>query len=226
MCLCLLGSVSRIRPILQESSRFAKRNVAVNRKAIADLGKSNYIAISTGFWYEWSLAIGPAFGIDTVNRKVTLFDDGDTKISTSTWPQVGRTVASLLSLPIKAEGGNETCLENFANKVIYASSFTLSQNEMLASVLRVTDTKDADWTITKESSRERFTTGLEEIKEGKRIGFVKMLYTRVFFPDGSGDTEHNKGSVNKVLGLPKEDLDEATGRAVERAKVEKQWADE
>ena len=58
------------------------------RKAIADLGKSSYIAVSTGFWYEWSLAIPAGFGIDFANHTVTLFDEGETKISTSTLAQV------------------------------------------------------------------------------------------------------------------------------------------
>lgn len=58
------------------------------RKTIVDLGKSSYIAVSTGFWYEWSLAIPAGFGIDFANRAVTFFDEGRTKISTSTWPQV------------------------------------------------------------------------------------------------------------------------------------------
>lgn len=60
----------------------------VTRKAIADLGKSFYIAVPTGFWYEWSLAVPAAFGFDFANRTVTLFDEGETKISISTWPQV------------------------------------------------------------------------------------------------------------------------------------------
>ena len=58
------------------------------RKAITDLGVSNYISVSTGFWYEWSLAIPAAYGIDLLNRTATLFDEGDVKITTSTWPQV------------------------------------------------------------------------------------------------------------------------------------------
>lgn len=62
--------------------------LVATRKAIEDLGKSSYISISTGFWYEWSLAMPAAFGIDFANRAVTFFDEGDTKICTSTWPQV------------------------------------------------------------------------------------------------------------------------------------------
>jgi hypothetical protein len=136
-------------------------------------------------------------------------------------------VAALLGLPIKPEGGNkETCLENFANKLIYANSFTISQKDMLDSVLRVTGTNESDWDITKESSHDRYATGIKEMKEGNQIGFAKMMYTRVFFPDGSGDTEHNKGTVNAVLGLPKDDLDEATARAIERAKTTRVWGQE
>jgi hypothetical protein len=186
------------------------------RKAIAELGKSNYISISTGFWYEWSLAIPAAFGIDLLNRTAVLFDEGDVKITTSTWPQVGRAVAGILSLPIKAEG-SEACLENLKNEVVYLKSFTVSQKDMLESVYRVTGTKEADWTITKESSSERFAKGTQEMYGGSREGFAKMLYTRVFYPDGCGDIEH-KGTINDLLGLPTEDIDAATWVALDRAK--------
>jgi len=105
--------------------------------------------------------------------------------------------------------------------VIYVNSFTLSQKDMFASALHVTGTSEAEWTITKEPARERYATGLEEIKEGKMVGFAKMLYTRVFFDDGCGDTEHGKGTANVVLGLEMEDenIDEYTRKAVERAKI-------
>lgn len=59
-----------------------------SRKLIADVGKSSYIAVVTGFWYEFSLANPSNYGFNFVDRTVTLYDEGDTKISTSTWPQV------------------------------------------------------------------------------------------------------------------------------------------
>jgi len=59
------------------------------RKAIESLGKSSYVAVATGFWYEWSLAMPGGFGIDFANRTATLFDEGETKVSTSTLAQVG-----------------------------------------------------------------------------------------------------------------------------------------
>lgn len=88
---------------------------------------------------------------------------------------------------------------------------------MLESLLRVTGTKPDDWSITKQSVEERLAEGLKEMQEGKPTGYAKKMYLRAFFPDGFGDFENSKGTINRLLGLPKEDLDEATKVAVERA---------
>lgn len=95
---------------------------------------------------------------------------------------------------------------------------------MLESILRVTDTKESDWSIAKEPAQERYAAGQKEMQAGNRAGFGKVMYTRVFFTDGVGDTEHSRGTINKVLGLEKEDahLDEYTKVALERSKSS-QW---
>ncbi|KAK4499197.1 hypothetical protein PRZ48_009710 [Zasmidium cellare] len=185
------------------------------RKLIEEVGKSSYIAVSTGFWYEYSLAIANNYGFDFAKRTAKFYDDGNTKISTSTWPQVGRAVAALLSLPL--ESGDKACLTKYKNQVVYINSFTVSQRDMLDSALRITGTKEEDWTVTNEDSRQVYKTGIKEMKEGK-FGGANFLYSRVFFPNGGGDFESTKGTINGVLGLPKEDLDEATKRAMERQK--------
>lgn len=187
------------------------------REEIKKLGKSSYIAVSTGFWYEWSLAIPSAYGFDINNRKVTFFDDGNTKINTSTWPQVGRAVAGLLGLPISSDGKG-ACLNDYRNKHVYTSSFLASQQDMLESLMRVTKTKREEWTITKEPHQERYTKGMQDMKAGDRGAYVVCMYTRLFYPDGSGNTQAKYGLSNDVLGLPKENIDEATEVAVERAK--------
>ena len=58
------------------------------RDAVAKLGKSSYIAICTGFWYEYTLAMPHSFGIDLQKRQALLFDEGKTKVSLATMPQV------------------------------------------------------------------------------------------------------------------------------------------
>lgn len=44
------------------------------RAKIEELGQSSWIAVTCGFWYEWSLAIPAAFGIDLARKEATLFD--------------------------------------------------------------------------------------------------------------------------------------------------------
>jgi hypothetical protein len=102
---------------------------------------------------------------------------------------------------------------------VYVNSFTLNQKEILASAVRVMGSRESEWTITREKGRERYITGVKEIEEGKKIGFAKMMYTRMFFDDRCGDFETGRGTLNELLGLPKEDVDETTIVAVERSKV-------
>jgi hypothetical protein len=44
-----------------------------------------------------------------------------------------------------------------------------------------------------------------------------MSYTRIIFEDGAGNFE-SKGTLNGLLSLPEEDIDEATRAAIERSK--------
>ncbi len=177
-----------------------------------------WINISCSFWYEWSLGIGePAYGFDIPSRSVTFFDSGDVKINTTTWPQVGRAVAAALSLPVLPQDDKDKApaLSRFFNGTIYVSSFLVSQKDMFESVKRVTATTDADWTIRNEDSGERFRAGREAMMKGHRVGFAQQLYSRVFFPSDPGNYESIRGLDNDLLGLPKEDIDEASRASIQ-----------
>ncbi|KAH7105820.1 hypothetical protein BKA62DRAFT_668617 [Auriculariales sp. MPI-PUGE-AT-0066] len=186
------------------------------REHIKSLGVSSFVDISTGFWYEWSLAIANGFGFDFASRKVTFYDDGETKMSISTWPQVGRAVAGLLSLPVKSEGG--ACLEDYRNKEVYVNSFTISQKDIFQSILRVTGDNAEDWAVEYKPSAELFSKAAAAVASGDYSAFALMLYTRLFFPSpGVGNTEKNHGLINEAIGLKPDDIDEATKRAIQRA---------
>jgi NmrA-like family len=176
------------------------------------------LGLACSFWYEHSLCSFPfAYGFDVENKAVTFYDDGNTKISTSTWPQCGLAVARLLSLPILPEddGDKSLTLDQFRDKHAYISSFFVSQKDIFASVLRVTGTKETEWKIEYEDSKKRFEDGQKEAAAGNRMGFGKMLYARMFYQDGCGNIE---GKLhNEALGLPKEDLDEYTKKGIELA---------
>lgn len=204
--------------LMADLPAFASKQKALDR--VTQRGRSAYIAVVTGFWYEWMLAMPEAFGFDFTARSLMLFDDGRTRTCVSTWPQIGRAVAALLSLPVAPDGedaSNGTCLNDFCNRRVYIRSFTISQSEMFDSVLRVTGTPRTDWKISMEGCRERFAEGMEEAKGGNFMGLARAAGARVFYTDDAGNFEKTKGTANELLNLPEEDLDEATKRASERA---------
>ncbi|KAI4289217.1 MAG: hypothetical protein L6R35_001526 [Caloplaca aegaea] len=187
------------------------------RDLIEKLGKSAWVGICCGFWFEFSLGGGPdTYGFDMKNRTVTLFDDGTQTLSTSTLPQVGRGVANLLGLKILREDENDKspCLSDFKNKFAYIASFVVNQKDMLQSVLRVTQTEKKDWKITSEPTAARFQRGNELFQKGDYSGMRILMYTRNFYPDQGGNFAVTRGLDNNKLGLPKEDIDEFTGLAI------------
>lgn len=184
---------------------------------IKELGVSKYLLLACNFWYEFSLGGGPnRYGFDVAKKTLVLFDGGGTRINTTTWPQCGRAVASLLSLKQLPEDENDKSptLSQFENGPVFVSSFLLSQKDMFESVKRVTKTADADWTIAHESSEARWREAKAGVQKGDWNAFTKMLYSRTWFPNGGGDFQSKKTLANDLLGLPVEDLDEATKEAV------------
>ncbi|KAE8141499.1 hypothetical protein BDV38DRAFT_296179 [Aspergillus pseudotamarii] len=180
---------------------------------IEKTGVSSWVSLICGFWYEHSVSLGPpTFGFSFAEKKMVLFDDGETKINVSTPAQCGRAVARLLSLKVFPEDENDqsVTLSRWLNKPVYISSFRIAQKEMFESWKRVTGEKDGAWTVAYESSRERYETGLERMKNGDHGGFLQAMYSRVLFPNGDGDYESKYALANESLGLPQEDLDEHT----------------
>ncbi|RYP54395.1 hypothetical protein DL768_000812 [Monosporascus sp. mg162] len=193
------------------------------RKHIDDLGKSSWIAIACGFWYEFSLGGTPErFGFNFAERSVVFFDDGTAPIHTSTWPQVGRAVAKLLSLKTYPDDENDksVTLSSYKSRFVRVSSFYVSQRDMFESVLRVTGTRPEDWKITHESSARRYKEAADRVRRGDMTGYARAMYTRVFFPDGSGRLDREGRTLdNATLGLPQDDLDEYTRIGIEREKL-------
>ena len=195
---------------------------------IEKLGKSSWIGISCGFWYEYSLSSGPALlGFDFRRKAVSFYDDGNTAIPTSTLAQTGRAVAKILSLPIipETEVDKSTSLADYKNKSAFICSFILSQRDIFNSLLRVTGTSSSDWQINYEPSQERYQAGVQQLESGNRSGFVKLLYSRVFYPDGGANFSKTRTLSNEILGLPTEDLDEHTKLAAKMAETNELYLD-
>jgi hypothetical protein len=91
------------------------------RAYIEEMGKSSWVGIACGFWYEFSLA-GSAerYGFNLKKKTLTIFDDaeGRKKIPSSTFPFTGLAVAKLLALKVMPEDENDTTttISSFCNK--------------------------------------------------------------------------------------------------------------
>lgn len=157
-------------------------------------------------------------GFDIDNRKVTLFDDGEAKINTSTLAQFGRTAAAIASLKEfpDNEGDESLSVAQFRNRPVYLSSFYVSQKNILKSIQRITGTTDADWATKYESSADRIENGKAMGRSGNIMGLVQAYYSFIFSPEGQKLKTQDK-LHNGLLELPEEDLDEVVKDCVEKA---------
>jgi NmrA-like family len=195
-------------------------NIIKARDLVDSLGVSSWIAVCCGFWYEYSLSLPPCYGFDFKQKKAIFFDKGTTRLNTSTWELCGKAVAKVLQLPITSASGPS--LSDYKNGPLPISSFAITQRSILDSVHRVLGDKDEDWTIEYEDVKQRWADGMSELKQPEkygRSGFAKLLYARLFYPEEPGFFEKRLTLANEVLGLPQEDFDFCTKRAIERAEA-------
>ncbi|KAG4263878.1 hypothetical protein FPRO04_09206 [Fusarium proliferatum] len=188
-------------------------------KEIERVGVSSWILLVGGVWFDYSLPSGESFmGFDIDNRKVTLFDDGEAKINTSTLAQFGRAAAAIASLGefLDNEADESLSVAQFRNKPVYLSSFYVSQKDILRSIQRVTGTTDADWEIKHESSTDRIENGKAMGRSGNIMGLVQAYYSFIFSLKGQKLKTQDR-LHNELLGLPEEDLDAVVKDCVERA---------
>lgn len=104
-------------------------------------------------------------------------------------------------------------LLDYKNKYIYISSFSVTQNDMLAAVQRATSTKSPDWTVTHIPVDQFIQEGRDKFAKGDRRGMINVLYGCTF-KRGLGDQFHGREVANEKLGLKEEDLDEVVRRVV------------
>ena len=147
------------------------------------------------------------------DRKAHFVDDGNTLTNYSTIPQTGRAVANLLQLPISTPAGGGPSISDYANNYVYLRSFSVSQNQILASVQRATGTKPEEWKLEYTQVDEFIQQGQELLKNGDRWGVVHILYGHIW-KKGFGNQHFGRELANEKLGLKDEDLDEVTKRVL------------
>ena len=143
-------------------------------------------------------------GFDLKTHTALIYDDGDTYLSCTNIGTIGAAVGAILHNPAET-----------ANRYLFISSFTVSPNEILASLEKVTATK---WTVNKSSTVDAESVGREKMANGDFSGIRSLLARLMFAGDTGGNFEKELKLANKLLGMPEESLD-ATCKAVVDGKL-------
>lgn len=131
---------------------------------------------------------------DLKQHKATILNDGNSMWSTTTMSTAALAVKNAMLVP-----------EKTANKTLYIDSFTVSQNQVLASVEKATGKK---WGVTHVNAEEQKKTGQEKMAEGDPSGFPLLIQYVNYVEGYGGNYAQTRETANDLLRLPKESLDE------------------
>ncbi|RFU34695.1 hypothetical protein B7463_g1619, partial [Scytalidium lignicola] len=160
----------------------------------AKAGKLTWTVLACGAFLDFIFG-GPAL-MDFANHKVTLFDEGDNRISSTSLPNIGKAIAEILKN-----------FEATKNKIVRTSEVILTQNRLLriAEGLR----PDIKWEISKVQTSAVLKEGLDELSAGdfSMPVIMKVLKGTAFAGDIYGCAYDE--TDNELLGvkeLTEEDL--------------------
>jgi hypothetical protein len=99
-----------------------------------------------------------------------------------------------------------TALKESANKYVYVESHTVSQNEILDGLQKLTGNA---WSVKAEkNSKEVIPVELEKLNKGDYSGVAQLILSAAYDPAAYGDFRKVSGGLwNDKLALPKEDLE-------------------
>jgi hypothetical protein len=120
----------------------------------ADAGQLTWTVIATGAFTEFLFAAGDVAVMQFAQRKVTLYDDGDNRISSNSLATTGQAIASILKNP-----------EATKNRVVKISEVILTQNQLLKIAKKLRP--DDKWDISTVSSSTVMQEGIDELQAGK-----------------------------------------------------------
>lgn len=134
-------------------------------------------------------------GFNLKEHKATIFNHGNDTWSTSTLATIGLAVKNALLIP-----------EKTANRYLFIDSFTVSQNQVLASLEKATGAK---WETTRVDAEAEKKTGFEKMSKGDFSGAMSLIrYINCVDGHGGNYAEYQE-TANELLSLPKQTLDEA-----------------
>ena len=127
----------------------------------------SYTAVCSGPFFDWCLNLG-VFG-DLKTHDMTLWDGGETKVSTTTLASVGKAVTGVFKN-----------LEATKNQEIRVADTTITQKQIIEVVKEI---DGQEWTTKTGSTAEAYQIGLDEMKKPEpniRLAIFNQLYRITF----------------------------------------------
>ena len=131
--------------------------------------------------------------ITTTTRDAEIWDDGSVPFTGTALATSGLAVARVLQAP-----------EKTVNAFLFVSDWSVSQNDLLASLERVSGEK---WSRKFVSSKEKVSAGRQRLATGDETGLYELVRFTLLAGGFGGDYEREEVLANELLGLPKLDLD-------------------
>ncbi|QDS69701.1 hypothetical protein FKW77_009772 [Venturia effusa] len=166
----------------------------------------SWTALITGPFFDWGLEVG-FLGFNIPNKTATIWDSGDVPFSATNLSTIGKSLVALLSKDVDAS----------ANKYVYISSHTVTQNQILAGLEKITGEK---FTVTKQDSAKVIEEGHKKLAGGDYSVITSLILAGIYHPKAYCDfTQVEGGLWNEKLGIEKEDLDASLKTVVSGKRV-------
>jgi len=165
-------------------------------------GKISYTAIATGIFFNWALTIG-FLGIDLVNKKAVLLNDGNLKINVTNLSSIAETVVTVLSKP-----------DLVKNRLALIHDMFISQNDVLKVVEEELGAKFEVTYVNTEDLRRESEAGLAAGDPAAVYGLIKAMAWGPDSPSAWGVDDDSK-----VLGNTPKDLREEVVKVITQMKL-------
>jgi len=199
------AGVSHIIPSNFGGDNISHRNPAMEFKIrveehiekLSSEGKISYTAIGTGIFFNWALTIG-FLGIDFVNKKAVLLNDGNLKINVTNLSSIAETVVTVLSKP-----------DIIKNRLALIHDMFISQNDVLKVVEEELGVKFEVSYVDTEDLRRESEAGLATGDPTAVYGLIKAMAWGSDSPCAWGVDDDSK-----VLGNAPKDLREEVAKVM------------
>ncbi|KAH7160422.1 hypothetical protein B0J13DRAFT_602932 [Dactylonectria estremocensis] len=159
----------------------------------------SWTALFCNPWIDFCVIDG-LLGFDLKNQEARIFNGGDVPFSTSPRDLVGQALFALLT--------DAERFEESKNQFIHLASYTVTQNQVLAVVEKLTGQKFKVHNLTSE---EVYHQALEEIEKGMNWGLAFQVQSILFGRDSTGESVGDfrpLGIWHEKLNLEPRDLEQ------------------